>query len=86
MFENWATVSNYLCYLSVSDEKSLAALCDEAERRGIKFYAFRESDLDDALTAVCFEPTLETRKLMSGLPLAFREFVGEATLRVQRQP
>jgi hypothetical protein len=67
MFRLWHDKSNYLCYLSVACEDTLEDLADHAWYIGVKYFAFREPDLDEALTAVCFEPTVESADLVSGL-------------------
>ena len=72
VFKLWYEKSNYLCYLSVKDEEALKALLHEAKSREIPFKCFYEPDFDNALTAVAFSPMLETRRLVSGLPLALK--------------
>jgi peptidyl-tRNA hydrolase len=71
-FKQWYECSNYLCYLAVSNEEELRALKTKAEGREIALFAFHEPDFDEALTAICLEPTLDSKKLTSCLPLALR--------------
>ena len=69
----WHKQSNYLCQLSVENEEALYKLMDKADIKGIKYVAFREPDLDNQLTAICFEPTVAAKKLTSSLPLMLKE-------------
>lgn len=70
----WNSQSNYLITLSVRDEYELNKLIERADRRGIQYTPFREPDLDGSLTAVCFEPSSSTARLMSRLPLALKDY------------
>ena len=65
--------SSYLVCLSVKDESELQALYDKAIERNIRVVAFREPDFNNELTSICLEPTIETRKLCSSIPLALKE-------------
>lgn len=69
----WYDASNYLIILAVPDEAALLDLVEHAVRRDITWTAVREPDLDDATTAVAFEPNEQTRRLCSNLPLALRD-------------
>lgn len=69
----WYTSSNYLCFLSVADELALLELWASALYAGIRCAPFFEPDLDDALTAVSFEPTVQAQEFLQHLPLALRE-------------
>lgn len=71
MEEEWFEKSNAICFLSVGDEESLEDLIHEATGIDLKYAPFYEEALDKALTAVAFEPTLRSRKLLSQIPLAF---------------
>ena len=70
----WYFKSNYIVLLSCENEESLKKLLFKANIRGIKSSAFTEPDFENALTAVAFEPCEDTCKLVSSLPLAFKEF------------
>lgn len=70
----WFFKSNYLVLLSTDNEQSLKQLLVKAQIKGIKCSAFTEPDLDNQLTAVAFEPCEDTYKLVSSLPLAFKEY------------
>ena len=72
IFEDWNETSNYLIYLAVEDEVELYALREAALYKDIFVSSFHEPDMNNSLTAVCFEPTLETAELLSGLPLALK--------------
>lgn len=68
---SWHKNSNYICVLS-THEDGLFDLLDKAQDKEIKHSCFFEPDLDDALTAVAFEPSGASRKLLRKLPLALR--------------
>ena len=70
---SWLENSNYIVCLSVKDEFELNKLLDLVKSKGIKHYAFYEPDLGDRLTAICLEPTPESRKITSSIPLAGKE-------------
>ena len=70
--KEWWTHSNYLVYLATKDEHSLSRLLDKADLKGISTVAFKEPDLNNSLTAIALEPCDLTRKLVSNLPLAFK--------------
>ena len=66
----WYKDSNYLVILSVNNEFSLELLIEKAKENDIKFALFREPDLDDQITAVAFEPSINSKHLFRDLPLA----------------
>lgn len=70
----WYSKSNHLVLLSCENEESLKQLLLKANIKGIKCSAFTEPDMDNQLTAIAFEPSEDTCKLCSSLPLAFKEF------------
>jgi hypothetical protein len=70
----WYSKSNHLVLLSCENEESLKQLLVKAHIKGIKCSAFTEPDMDNQLTAIAFEPCEDTCKLVSSLPLAFKEF------------
>lgn len=70
----WYNISNYVAVLSTENEESLKKLLLTANNLGIKCSAFAEPDLNNALTAATFEPSVETSKLCSSLQLAFKEY------------
>lgn len=70
----WYFKSNYIVLLSCENEESLKNLLLKANIKDIKYSAFTEPDLNNELTAVAFEPCEDTCKLVSNLPLAFKEY------------
>ena len=70
----WYFKSNHLVLLTCENEESLKNLLVKAQIKGIKCSAFTEPDFDNQLTAVTFEPCEDTCKLVSNLPLAFKEY------------
>jgi hypothetical protein len=65
----WYTQSNYLVALVAPDEDALCKLIDKAMRMDITISIFREPDIGNAITAVCFEPSPATQKLLQKFPL-----------------
>lgn len=74
MQNEWYSKSNHLVLLSCENEESLKQLLEKASIKGIKASAFTEPDFNDELTAIAFEPSDDTCKLVSSLPLAFKEY------------
>ena len=72
--KEWNTISKYLVFLSVENEKVLHQLLEKIKYRDIKHTIFAEPDIGYQLTAVAVEPSERTRKLTSKLPLALKEF------------
>lgn len=70
---NWHTKSNYLAILTTSDQESLIRLITKAIVTGIKHTIFREPDIDNEITAICFEASDAARKLTSSCPLLGKE-------------
>lgn len=71
--KQWFETSNYLGFLSVSNEIELNKLIEKAQSRGIKFSVFREPDIDDQITAIALEPGILSKKLCSNIKLALRD-------------
>lgn len=69
----WYEQSNTLVVLEVPDESALAALEARARALGAPVAAFREPDLDDALTGVALGPGSGAWRLVSSLPLALKK-------------
>jgi hypothetical protein len=55
--------------LSAASEHALSRLLDVARRAGIRCSAFREPDLEGALTSIALEPGAPSRRLCRELPL-----------------
>ena len=72
--KKWYKESNYLIYLSVNNESELKQLIQKLQKSNLKFSIFRESDIDDQITAICIEPSEETRRITSSLPLLLKEY------------
>lgn len=73
----WHDKSNYIVILAVDNEDELASIIQRANARGILHTYFREPDLDNAITAVVLEPSLDSRKLSSHIKLAGSESKNE---------
>jgi hypothetical protein len=71
--KEWHDKSKYLVHLSARDLSHLEDLIFKANLRNINISIFREPDIDNEITAVSFEPSEASRKLLSNLPLALRE-------------
>jgi hypothetical protein len=69
--KEWFNNSNYICLLSVADEQELNNLILKAKNKEIALSEFREPDLNNSLTAICLAPGQLTKKIVSGLKLAF---------------
>ena len=65
----WFHNSNYLLLRQTPDKESMRRLIWKAEELGIACTPFREPDLENALTAIAFEPSEQTDKLTSKLKL-----------------
>lgn len=68
----WYIKSNHLCFVSVAFEANLIHYNWRAHQLGIPSVIFTEPDLGDQATAVAMAP--EGSSLLSGLPLALREY------------
>jgi peptidyl-tRNA hydrolase len=66
--KKWFEESNTLAFLSVPDERELGVLYKKAVTRRLPVAAFREPDLENALTAIALGPSCAS--LTKGLPLA----------------
>ena len=73
----WHRDSNYLVLLAAKSERDLYKIIEKAEERGIKYKAFREPDLGNAITAIALEPGNESKRLCSSLPLALKNLPSE---------
>lgn len=73
--KEWQTKSNYLIFLSVKDESSMEKLMSKADQRSIVYTPFYEPDIDNQLTAVAFEPSDCSKKLLGNLPLMKKEII-----------
>lgn len=67
--KKWNKDSKYLIFLTVENELELNELIQKAKILKIKYTKFHEPDINNELTAIAFEPCLETKRLTSNLPL-----------------
>jgi hypothetical protein len=66
---DWYNNSNSVVILACS-QKDLKEIITKCIDKRIAFSYFKEPDLDNMLTAVCLEPTSESRKITASFPLA----------------
>jgi len=69
---SWINTSDYIVCLSAKNEQDLEKLINKTKNKNIKHSVFRESDLDNQITAVCLEPGNESKKLCSNFKLALK--------------
>lgn len=72
----WYKQSNYLGFLSVTNEAELKLLIEKAAEQGIIFSVFKEPDIDNEITAIALEPGTKSKKLCSRLQLGLKEYNG----------
>jgi len=72
--KTWFENSNYLIYISVENEEQLQVLIKKLKKANIKHSIFRESDINNQITAIAIEPSEKTRRLVSNLPLMLKEY------------
>jgi len=66
----WYKESNTIVVLAAQDESHLNDICFHANNKQIKHAKFFEPDFENALTAIAFEPSVDTKDLLSKLKLA----------------
>jgi hypothetical protein len=62
--------SKYLISLSIDDEESLNHLYNKLLNHGANVVAFREPDMQDQLTSICYYGTPLMRKITNKLKLS----------------
>jgi hypothetical protein len=67
--KNWFHNSNYLIFLTVSNEEELQTLIDKAITQNIIVSVFREPDINNEITAIALEPCDDSKRLTSTLKL-----------------
>ena len=67
--KRWYTKSNYLIFLTVSNEQELERLISLADGSGLKVSVFREPDLNNEITAIAIEPSSVSDELTKNLKL-----------------
>lgn len=72
--KEWYKVSNYLGFLSTQNEQSLQSLILRLQAKDIAISIFREPDINNQVTAIAIAPSEESRKLLSNLPNALKEY------------
>lgn len=70
--KEWIGNSNYIVILNCLNEKELNNIAEQAQILKIKFSLFRDSDLNNELTAIALEPNNQSKKLCSNLKLALK--------------
>ena len=68
--KEWIINSNYICILEIDSEQELVKLLETANRENILNSIFIEPDFNNALTAIVFAPSPQSKKLCSKLKLA----------------
>lgn len=71
--KEWYKHSNFIAILSVKNEEELINLINKLQKKGLCYSYFREPDLENSITSICIEPSLEAKKLLSSLPLALKK-------------
>jgi len=61
--------------LSCADTQELESLIKKCIAKNLRFTIFREPDINNQITAICIEPSQETRKITAKLPKMFQEYV-----------
>lgn len=69
----WFSNSNYLILLSVKSEKQLYLLIQKCAYHGLHYTIFREPDIGNKITAIAIAPSPVTQKLVSKIPLLFKD-------------
>lgn len=74
VIKEWHNNSNYIAILAAKDESELISLVRKLESKKIKFAIFRESDLNNEITAIAIEPGPRGKRLTSSFPLALKKY------------
>jgi hypothetical protein len=61
-----------LVQLAAKNEQELKSLILKAESEHLRYYAFREPDLDHQITAVAIEPSEATQRITANYPLMLK--------------
>lgn len=64
-------ISNYICILEV-DDFQINQIIEKSIMEDIKFSIFRESDMNDQITAVAIEPGSKSKKMCASFKLALK--------------
>lgn len=69
----WFKNSNYLILLEVKDLEELKTLIQKFQYHRLLHTVFKEPDIGNEITAVAVEPSEKTQKLVSRIPLLFKD-------------
>ena len=69
-FKHWMETSEYLVSLSIENEEKLQDLYYKLQDNGADVVAFKEPDIDNQLTSICYYGTPELRKITNKLELS----------------
>lgn len=72
-FNHWEKTSNYVACLAAKNEQELIDYFNKLKEAGADVVLFREPDMDNQATSLCFYGTPEFRKITSSLPLLFKQ-------------
>lgn len=70
--KEWNQNSNFICALAAANEKELVSLIKNLEKHNARFSVFRESDLNNEITAVAIEPGPVAKRFTRYFPLALK--------------
>jgi len=68
----WFQNSNYLVQLEANNERHLISIIRKCEECKLLYTVFREPDIGNQITAIAIEPNEKTKKVVSNLPLLFK--------------
>lgn len=69
----WNARSNYIVCLAAKDEPDLEKLIEKCEQSGLEHFVFREPDIGNQITSIAIEPSEQTQKITSSLPLTLKQ-------------
>jgi hypothetical protein len=72
-FSEWKLTSDYVACLATKDEQHLLKIYDKLLKAGANVVLFREPDLNNQATSLCFFGTPDLRRITSNLPLLFKK-------------
>ena len=72
-FNDWMLNSKYLVSLSIDDEKKLNEIYNVLKKNGAHVVSFREPDIGNEVTSICYYGTPELRKITNKLDLALKK-------------
>lgn len=72
LFNDWVINSNYIVSLSTDNEESLTEIYNKLKYYGADVVLFKEPDIGDQSTAICYYGTPELMKITKKLDLALK--------------